>query len=137
MIDKRLVKQLRHHFHAMWKRRLHDARYQDRSIIYEWQSFKNFYNDMKAGYFEGAVLDRINNFEGYSKANCQWLSKEDHGRKSYAENAALAQRSIVRSERKAQRRDVRIHLLACNLRELGLLEEHPGPRGSRECSNTG
>lgn len=31
---------------------------------------------------KGAVLDRIDNKKGYSKLNCQWLTKSEHGVKT-------------------------------------------------------
>lgn len=54
-------------------------RYKDyggRGITYQpsWESFESFYNDMKETYQEGLTLDRINNDEGYSKANCRWVT---------------------------------------------------------------
>lgn len=52
-----------------------------------WHTFINFYNDMSLTYATGLELDRKNNNEGYSKANCRWATR--------SENAKNKRRSIV------------------------------------------
>ena len=41
-------------------------------VCTRWRDFRNFYKDMKAGYSDNLTIDRINNNEGYYKANCRW-----------------------------------------------------------------
>lgn len=44
----------------------------------EWDnSFINFYNDMKEGYYEELQLDRIDNNKGYCKENCKWSTRKE------------------------------------------------------------
>lgn len=47
-----------------------------------WQHYEQFKEDMGHTHFEGACLDRINPTIGYSKDNCQWLTKSDHAIKT-------------------------------------------------------
>lgn len=52
------------------------ARYGGRGITLckEWQSFENFWNDMKEGYSDNLTIDRIDNSKGYCKQNCRWVT---------------------------------------------------------------
>lgn len=45
------------------------------TISDSWLIFKNFYDDMNPTYRDGLSIDRINNNEGYSLANCRWTGK--------------------------------------------------------------
>lgn len=47
-----------------------------------WHDIRDFHSDMVATWYDGATLDRIDNRLGYSKGNCQWLSKSEHGYKT-------------------------------------------------------
>ena len=51
-----------------------------------WREYKNFKKDMFSTYFKHAVLDRIQHKGNYSKNNCQWLTKSDHGTKTRLDN---------------------------------------------------
>jgi len=56
----------------------------DIQVCEEW---KNNYLAFKEwafinGYKEGLTLDRVNKNENYTPNNCQWLTLEEHGRKS-------------------------------------------------------
>jgi hypothetical protein len=81
---RRKLLALRGIWEGMRSRCLNDPRYTSRGITfdYRWQSFRNFYRDMVKGYSSGMNLDRIDNDGPYSKGNCQWLSRSDHGKKT-------------------------------------------------------
>lgn len=55
-------------------------RYKDRGICNEWLDIKGFLADMESSYFEGAVIDRIDNKKGYSLENCRWTSQKENMR---------------------------------------------------------
>ena len=59
------------------KRRADYSRYGGRGITVcpEWSDFSVFWKDMGPSYHEPLQLDRKNNNEGYSKANCRWVSR--------------------------------------------------------------
>lgn len=40
---------------------------------FRWKKFDKFYKDMKIGYKQGLMLDRIDNAKGYYKKNCRWV----------------------------------------------------------------
>lgn len=48
--------------------------YGSRGIAYDpsWESFENFWADMREGYSDNLTLDRIDNGKGYCKGNCRW-----------------------------------------------------------------
>lgn len=45
------------------------------SVSKDWMIFQNFYHDMQSTFSKELVLDRIDPYKGYSKENCQWISK--------------------------------------------------------------
>ena len=45
-------------------------------VVKRWYKFINFWEDMKEGYFENSVIDRIDNYKGYSKKNCRWVTPQ-------------------------------------------------------------
>ncbi len=57
------------------------ARYGGRGVRYvkRWSKFENFLADMGVRP-EGLTLDRINNEELYSKANCRWATRKEQAR---------------------------------------------------------
>lgn len=62
------------------------SRYKDR--FYEpWNEFISFMEWALAnGYFEGASIDRRDNSKGYSPSNCQWLTWDEHKKKTRTDN---------------------------------------------------
>ena len=42
-----------------------------------WDSFRNFYNDMRQTYFPNATLQRIDKNKPFSKENARWMSRHD------------------------------------------------------------
>lgn len=62
--------------HAAWEN------YGGRGITVcpEWATFAAFWQDMGPTYKAGATLDRERNNEGYSKANCRWVSRRVQAR---------------------------------------------------------
>lgn len=49
------------------------------TVCDSWTDFRNFYADMGEPP-EGMTLDRTDNNQGYSKANCKWVSRLEQGR---------------------------------------------------------
>ncbi len=47
------------------------------TVCKTWFKFENFYSDM--GEANGLTLDRKNNEKGYSKINCEWVSRKTQG----------------------------------------------------------
>jgi hypothetical protein len=56
--------------------------YAGRNIKYQpsWESFKNFYDDMKDGYNDELQLDRIDPDGDYTKENCRWVTAKENCR---------------------------------------------------------
>lgn len=68
-------------------------RYGGRGIIVckEWETFEAFADWAKgAGYREGSTIDRIDVDGDYEPDNCQWLSREENGKKGVEETRELA-----------------------------------------------
>jgi hypothetical protein len=54
-----------------------------------WDKFENFYADMGATYFPGAVLGRYGDVGDYTPANCRWITKSESTRE-------MAERRMLR-----------------------------------------
>lgn len=46
------------------------------TVCKEWHDINNFIEDMHPSYQKGLQLDREKNNEGYSKANCRWVTRK-------------------------------------------------------------
>jgi len=60
-----------------------ERRYKDywwRWIKCEWNSFEEFYEDMKEWYSENLQIDRIDNDLNYCKENCRWITAKENCR---------------------------------------------------------
>ena len=57
-------------------------RYGNRGISYvsKWETFEDFWKDMKLTYKDNLTLDRIDNNLGYTKSNCRWVSPSEQNR---------------------------------------------------------
>ncbi len=62
-----------------------NPRYGGRGIGYtpNWETFERFWEDMKENYIDDYELDRINVNLGYSKDNCQWITKRENIQKMH------------------------------------------------------
>jgi hypothetical protein len=45
-----------------------------------WQSFKNFWEDMKEKYKDNLTINRINNDGNYEPSNCSWVTMKEQAR---------------------------------------------------------
>lgn len=48
-------------------------------VCMDWHTFEGFWKDMKEGYFENAIIDRIDNNKNYKKKNCRWVTIQQSG----------------------------------------------------------
>lgn len=57
-------------------------RYGGRGIMYDpkWESFQEFYRDMREGYSNKLTLERVNVNGNYCKDNCTWATPREQGR---------------------------------------------------------
>lgn len=53
--------------------------YGDRGITYcrDWEFFDGFLRDMSPCWKEGLTLNRIDNDKGYSRENCNWVTRKE------------------------------------------------------------
>lgn len=59
---------------------LHDEYYGGKGITYsiEWESFDNFWEDMRDTWFLGSEIERIEKAGNYCKENCEWITKAEN-----------------------------------------------------------
>lgn len=64
------------------------SKYGGAGITYDpnWETFENFWMDMKGGYSDNLTIERVDNSKGYSKENCIWAnySTQNFNRKSWS-----------------------------------------------------
>jgi len=46
-------------------------------VCERWSKFENFYADMKDGYTDKLLLDRVDNNGNYCKQNCRWATRTE------------------------------------------------------------
>lgn len=66
----------------------------------DWHTFNGFLTDMWPRP-EGGTLDRIDNAAGYSKANCQWVSRLENNRRTSRIVMTPTKLSLIRDMRAA------------------------------------
>lgn len=66
--------------------------YGGRGIIYDprWESFENFWEDMRATYEDNLTLERVGVNGNYEPGNCSWVEKiiQSHNRRKWAKNTS-------------------------------------------------
>ena len=81
--EARKIKRLRSRYYGILQRcnnakSINYKHYGWRWIKCEWNTFKEFYNDMWDSYLEWLTIDRINNDLNYCKENCRWISNAEN-----------------------------------------------------------
>jgi hypothetical protein len=58
------------------------------NVSKEWDDFNTFLNDMGKKPFDKAEIDRVDNEKGYSKENCEWVTRKQnhHNRRNSKKN---------------------------------------------------
>jgi len=64
------------------------------TVCAQWSTFTAFWRDMGETWFDGAELDRIDNFGIYEPENCQWLTHAEHSRKSAQQKSKSLRKKI-------------------------------------------
>jgi len=54
--------------------------YGAKGIRVEWETFEEFWEDMREGYKEGLTIDRIDSKGNYCKDNCRWVTRAEQNR---------------------------------------------------------
>ena len=47
------------------------------TVCDDWKDFRNFYRDMGDAP-DGLEIDRIDNYKGYCKENCRWVTRKEN-----------------------------------------------------------
>jgi len=47
------------------------------TVCEKWKDFSVFESDMASSWKDGLTLDRVDNYEGYSKENCRWATPSE------------------------------------------------------------
>lgn len=65
----------------------------------DWEDFEHFFNDMFDTWQKGLELDRIDNDQGYCKANCRWITRKEQCRNTSSTKLSLEDVEIIRGLR--------------------------------------
>lgn len=90
------------------------------TVCPNWLKFENFYNDMSEGYADTLSIDRIDNFLGYSKDNCRWVTMSVQGHNKRKLPKCLSEYIGVTLDNKTGKWRARIVLSKGNRKHLGM-----------------
>ena len=63
----------------------------------EWLDFENFFQDMFSTWTKGLEIDRKDNDQGYSKANCRWTTRHENCQNTRSTKLSWEEVQYIRS----------------------------------------